>query len=265
MQEPQEILKIGNVTFQTIFGDIRNLRADAGVQPSGTSPEGHPMQASPWVIASDVAGSIAKALTAHYPFQLGDVIVTTAGNLDLKYLFSAVVIDWGQQRASDHLLSDDVIISTARKCIEIAVALRLKSIAFTPWGTRIGAMEAARITALMIQAITAELQVKSGNIEFVYLISNDPEHYQWFVDRAFVFQVMFNQLAQIHHEIGELNISRQDREHIFKLLANLQNNIVIYNEIIGGDKITTGNITDSAGVAVGREAQSAVAGNNDHG
>jgi O-acetyl-ADP-ribose deacetylase (regulator of RNase III) len=250
MKEALEILKVGKVAFKAINGDIRDLQADALVQPSGTSSVGQPMQASPWVIVSDADGSITKALSVHQPFQLGDVIVTPAGALKAKYLFSAIVIDWAHQDPFAQLLSDKIVTSTARKCIEVALALGIKSIAFTPWGTRVRATEASHVTALLIQSIASVLQTRSGNLEIVYLISREYEHYQWFLDRAFVFQIMFDQVAQFHRAINDLNLPQDASERLVRLLSNLQNN-VLSNVNIFLDK--SQQINQSGGVSLQSE------------
>jgi O-acetyl-ADP-ribose deacetylase (regulator of RNase III) len=246
--------KVGKVTLQPILDDITQLQADALVQPSGTSPEGVPVQASPWVVAADRDGSIERALNHFSPLHLGDVIVTPPGLLNAKYLFSAVVLDWGHQHPSGQLIIDDVVVSAAQKCISIAAALDLKTIAFTPWGTRVGALEASHVTAIMAQAVVTALQARPGKLEVVYLISRDPQHYQWFVDRVFMFRIMFEQIMRIQNEVESLHITQQDREHILELLGNLQHNIVVYNEFVGGDKITSGDITGATGIAIGRHS-----------
>ena len=225
VDEGDALLKIGRVSIRSMLGDVRDLEVDALVQPSGTSPQGHAMQASPWVIEADRDGSIFKALRAHHPFKLGEVIVTSAGSLKAKYLFSAVVIDWGHQGTDDRLLCSKIVTSTARRCIEIAAALRIKSIAFTPWGTRVGTIEAPQVTALLVQAIASALQEATEALESVYLISNNEEHYKWFVDRAFMFTVMFGQILQIRDEIDKLGLSRTVNERIEGLLGNLQHNL----------------------------------------
>jgi len=224
--EATDILKIGKVTFKAVAGDIRDLQADVMVQPSGTSLAHQPMQASPWVIDSDVDGSITKALSVHQPFQLGDVIVTSAGTLKSKYLFSAVVIDWAHQNSSDTILSDKTVMSTAAKCIDIALALGIKSIAFTPWGTRVNVTEVSHVTALLLQSIASALQSRSGNLECVFLISRDPEHYKWFVDRAFVFQLTLDEVARFGRAINDLNLPQDTAASLIRLLGNLQHNVL---------------------------------------
>lgn len=247
-----ELLKIGGVTLRAVLTDIADIHVDAIVHPSGISAYEDTIELSPWVRDADPNEAISSAMRSHLPFKLGDVIVTPAGDLKTKYLISAIVMDW--KNLNSELLSERVAADAVHKCVKLAVALQLKSIAFTPWGTRTGAGIPARIIAIMLQAITAEIQADAGGLECIYLISNNPEHLQWFVDRAFVFQVMFSQLTEVHRGISELNLPEQTNERIFKLLANLQNNTFI--DIIGGDKITTGNISDSKGLAIGREASS---------
>jgi O-acetyl-ADP-ribose deacetylase (regulator of RNase III) len=261
MSERNPLLKIGQVSFCAVRGDITDLEADALVQPSGTSRGGHPVQVSPWVIAADVDGSIAKALHAHHPFKLGDVIITSAGHSKAKYLFSAVVIDWGHQRSESELLSPEVVTSTATRCVEIAAAMHLKSIAFTPWGTRVGAIEASHVTALLVQAIAFAVQDHTEDLRFVYFVSNNEQHYQWFVDRTFMFDVMFQQIVQIRQELSNLNLSVDVSARLTELLGNLQHNLKStvnifldqsQNVATGGGAFVDGNVT-AGGAVVGRD------------
>lgn len=264
----QDVLKIGSVIFRAGYGNIREIEADAFVQPSGTSAPGGPMQASPWVIEANKDGQITAALSAHYPFQLGQVIVTSAGDLKAKYLLSAVVIDWerwGDSAAHQDLLVDEVIVSTARKCIEIALALDLESIVFTPWGTRIGAAEASRSTALLIQAMAGTLQTQAGKLKTVYLVSNQKEHYDWFIDRGYVFQVMFDQINQFRKQVSALDLSPHNQEELTTWLNNLQSNVLSNVNVFldqsqrfnqsGGINVTADKV-DVAGDVTGRDKMS---------
>lgn len=230
---------VGKTTLMPLLADITTLQADALVQPSGTSPEQDllVLQASPWVIKADTTGAIAEALAPHAPLQLGTVVVTTAGATKAKYLLHAVVIDWARQHPSKLLVVNEVITAMAKRCIEIATALQMRSIAFTAWGTRTAGGKANQITALMMQAIVAQLQEQPSSLETVYLVSNNHEHYQWFVDRAFVFHVLSEQVAQVRKEIRDLDIPQERRRQLLSLLDNLQNNVVVYNQIVNGDKI----------------------------
>jgi O-acetyl-ADP-ribose deacetylase (regulator of RNase III) len=197
---------------------------------------------------------IAEGLKAHIPLQLNDVIITGAGTLQAKYLFSAVIIDWANQSGSGQLISEANVITTARKCISIAAAMGLHSIAFTPWGTRIGAIEAAEITAILIQSIISELDANPGNLKEVFLVSNQPEHYQWFIDRAFVFNIIYTQVEKIREQVGKLSLPKSERKRLLEMLDNLSDTVFVINENIAGDKITVGNISDSTAIAVGKQS-----------
>ena len=230
---------VGSTRLIPLLADITTLQADALVQPAGTSPAGESMvfQASPWVISADPDNTIARALSPHVPLQLGAVIITPPGALHARYLLHAVVIDWAGQHPTHQLIIDDVVSAAARKCIEVATALNLKSIAFTPWGTQAAGEAADRVTAIMMHAIVTQLQEQPSTLETVYLVSNVHAHYQWFVDRAFVFHLLFEQMARVKDEIRGLDIPQERRQHLLSLLDNLQQNVVVYNEIVSGDKI----------------------------
>ena len=246
--------KVGNVTLRPVQIDIKTLQADALVQPSGTSKPGWPMQAAPWVIEADGDGSITQALSYHAPFTLGDVIITLPGpHLKARYLFHAVVVDWALEHPSKKLIIDSIVTSVAQKCISVAAALGLKSIAFTPSGTRIGAVEPAHITALLVQAVIAALQAEAGDLETVYLVSRDPEHFQWFVDRTFAFRIILDQLRQASDAIAALDIPDRSRENILAALQNAQRNVIVYTEVFSGAKYQV-SIEEGRGVVIGDEA-----------
>lgn len=173
--------------------------------------------------------------------------------LKTKYIFHAVVVDWAHQDPSGQLIVDRVVTSVAQKCIAVAAALGLTSIAFTPWGTRIGAVEPARITALLVQAIAKALQTESGKLDTVYLVSRNREHFQWFVDRTFVFRIVLDELAQISDTIASLDIPESAREKILTALQNAQRNVVVYNEIFGGAKYNV-SVEQGKGIVVGDQA-----------
>lgn len=257
MSKPNHSFQVGSVNLIPMLGDITQLEVDALIPPAGTSSYENLFiyQASPWVRNIDRDGLIEQALITHAPLELGRVIVTPAYHLSAKYLFHAIVVDWADTNSPRKLVKPEIVESAARICIELAAALGLKSIAFTPWGTRVERQSAAQVTAVMLQAITAQLHQTSGVLESIYLISNNPEHYQWFVDRTFVFHLLSEQVNEIQDSISELDIPEPSRKHLSELLNNLQDNVVVYNEIVGGDKITIGDITDADGIAVGREAE----------
>jgi O-acetyl-ADP-ribose deacetylase (regulator of RNase III) len=244
---------VGGVKLLPMLGDITKLKADAVVQSGGTSVD-QEIHLSSWAFQAGEK-ELGAALSRHAPMQLGDVIVSHAGALPARYLFTAIVLDWGRQHPANRLIIDEVITSAASKCIHVATALGLKSIAFTPWGTRVTGRRASEITALMVNAIVSQILDDAGSLERVYLVSHSRKHYEWFVDRAFVFEMLLGQVSQIRQVLDELDIPSAQREHLRSLMDNVRHNVVNYIEIVRGDKTTVGDIKDSEGIAVGTEAK----------
>ncbi|MFN2125137.1 MAG: hypothetical protein ACK2U0_07510 [Candidatus Promineifilaceae bacterium] len=151
-----------------------------------------------------------------------------------------------------------MVVKAAQKCIAIAASLSIRSIAFLPWGTRVGASEAAHITALMIQALASALKYNAGNLEQVYLVSKNEIHYQWFVDRAFLFHLMNSQINDIREQIRSLDLSSDVQRRILDSLGNLSQTFIFANEVIGHDKISMGDIHDASGITLGAKSAAVV-------
>lgn len=257
MSDSQEAFLIGNVRIKPKHTDILKLKADALVINIPTTQKDKKPKTG-WFRQIERSGTKKKAivqeLIKHAPLQLGNVIVSGTGNLNAGYLFCAVISELSDGDSENHIITDDVVVAAARKCIKIAVALELKSIAFTPWGTTIGATEAAHVTAIMANAIFSELQANPGSLEIVYLTSKNKEHYQWFADRVSIFKLLSDQVSQIRQEIEATDIPTTQREHLIKMVKNLQTKVVVYNKTVGGNITKVGQISDSKGVAIGKES-----------
>ena len=263
MPQADDGFLIGGVRLLPMLGDITKLEADAVVQSGGTSVKDE-IHLSSWVFQAGQK-ELGAALSRHAPMQLGEVIVSHAGALSARYLFTAIVIDWGRQHPSNSLIVDEVITSVAQRCIRIATALGLKSIAFTPWGTRVTGRQASEITALMVNAIISQILDEAGSLERVYLVSHRKKHYEWFVDRAFVFEMLLGQVSQMNQILEELDIPAAQQERLRTLMDNMRHNMAISIEIVGGDKTTVGNITGSRGIAVGTKAEAKAGGSEGNG
>lgn len=254
-----KVFEIGSTRLQPVFGDITTLNAEALVQPAGTSPgkESFYFQASPWVIKADTDGSIRADLARHAPLEIGQVIVTTAGELPARYLLHAVVVNWShlsqvrqgeahraafapEHNKSDavyELVADAAIDNAARQCIRIANALKLSSIAFTPWGTSAADKEIAHSTAIMLQAIVVQLQQQPTSLKTVFLISNHTAHYESFLDRSFIFGLFARQMERVRAEIQHLRVSPQELEKLASTIAQAQQSVITnYNQYVTVEK-----------------------------
>jgi O-acetyl-ADP-ribose deacetylase (regulator of RNase III) len=94
------------------------------------------------------------------PLSLGEVAVTTAGNLRARKIFHAVVIDFDESEG----LSDKVIQRLVHTCMKKANRYRFKSIAFPLLGTGAGGLPAKAVWEIMLGQIISDLSDKNQNI-----------------------------------------------------------------------------------------------------
>lgn len=110
----------------------------------------------------------------------------------------------------------------------------------------------------MIQALASALKYNAGNLEQVYLVSKNEIHYQWFVDRAFLFHLMNSQINDIREQIRSLDLSSDVQRRILDSLGNLSQTFIFANEVIGHDKISMGDIHDASGITLGAKSAAVV-------
>jgi len=90
--------------------------------------------------------------------KLGEAVSTCAGNLPCQYVIHTAILDMYdfnslfllkiKQRTSDNVLRNATISS-----LQIADKLKIKSIAYSPMGTGIGAMKMEKCVNIMLQEI----------------------------------------------------------------------------------------------------------------
>lgn len=256
-QEESEGYKLGRVQVKPYLGEITELKVEALVQSTGTPTALRPVSMSQWVREAEIKGEIAAELQRHAPLTLGDVIVTSAGRLPARYLLHAVVIDWASGRGPAQLMNDSIVMTTAKKCVSLAAMLGVKSLAFTPWGTAIKAYKPDYATTLMVAAILQAVRNEPGELETVYLVSNEEEHYQWFVDRVLVFRILAEQMEVFSKAIAGLDMPAYQRERVMSVVQNVQNNVMIalFEDFVAGSKYET-TIPEAKGIAIGDGASS---------
>ncbi len=124
----QRTYAFGSSTLNLVFGDITTSTADAIV-----SSDNYLL-----TMGGGVSAAIRRAggeailvdATKRIPAKLGDVIVTTAGNLPAAYVFHAVTID-GDGPAED---TSAVLEGAVRRSFNLMDTLALESIAFSAIG-----------------------------------------------------------------------------------------------------------------------------------
>jgi O-acetyl-ADP-ribose deacetylase (regulator of RNase III) len=120
---------IGDATFAVTYSDITSVSADALVSSDDNYLSmGGGVSAA---IARGAGPALIVDARKHIPLRLGDVVVTSAGELAAKYVFHGVTIDRTCMAPAD----TDTIRRITRKCLELAVVLGVREIAFPALGT----------------------------------------------------------------------------------------------------------------------------------
>lgn len=149
------IHRIGNSEVKVISGDICESKCEVIVSSddSRLSQGGGVSRAIALAGGKDIRRQIAN-LT---PVDLGDVAVTTAGNLPQKYIFHAVTIDLEKSRVIDEALQDFIVRNSVRRCFQLTSVLKLSSIAFPIVGAGVAGIPAERAGRRMAEIFAEEL------------------------------------------------------------------------------------------------------------
>jgi O-acetyl-ADP-ribose deacetylase (regulator of RNase III) len=148
--------RINETTLSVVYDSITKVRADALVSSDdnylsmgGGVSEG--------ILNAAGAGLQAEA-RKHVPLKAGDVAVTSAGGLEAKYVFHAVMIDYDNM-----IFPDDAIVQRAtERCLKLADTLQLRSIAFPALGTGVGHFPFQRAAEVMTRTLTDRLSARSS-------------------------------------------------------------------------------------------------------
>lgn len=116
-----------------------------------------------WAILAKGGTMIQNDAKKHAPAQLGDVIVTTAGNLRQKYVFHCITIgdDGVKDASSDDGLQKFIIRRALDKCLKMMPLLGVKSIAFPAIGAGVANFSLEEIAICMADVITEFLYSSS--------------------------------------------------------------------------------------------------------
>lgn len=194
--------RINNSTVSLIFGDILETKADALVI-SGSI--GIPMRGGlPQHVRQKASDIVLIDAQKHPTAKLGDVIVTSAGNLSNKYLFQAVTVT-KYTKVLPHLSCEDnpkvyeyIIGHAISKSLRLLSAMELNSIAFPCLGLGMANMPmdaVAKITAKTICQFLCKTN-KSIMVE-IYI------HDSYDVYSKFDYIPFFEWLATYSHEFGK--------------------------------------------------------------
>ncbi len=165
--------KVGQADIILERGDITEYEVDAIVNAANDHL---------WMGAG-VAGAIKRKggtiieedAVRQGPVDVGDVVVTTAGNLPASYVIHAAVM--GQDLHS----SPDSVRRATLSVLRRAEDMRLQSLAFPAFGTGVGRMAPKDSAEAMVGAIRAHLaEVAVSSLRRVHLVLFQDDTYQAF-------------------------------------------------------------------------------------
>jgi len=166
-------VKVGQTEIVLERGDITDFEVDAIVNAANNHL---------WMGAG-VAGAIKRKggtiieeeAVRQGPIEVGDVVVTIAGNLNASYVIHAAVM--GQDLAS----SGDVVRRATRAVLRRAEEMRLQSLAFPAFGTGVGRMPPKESAEAMVGALRAHLaEVPASTLRRVHLVLFQDDTHQAF-------------------------------------------------------------------------------------
>lgn len=144
---------------------------------------------------------IARDARKNVPCQMGDVVVTSAGKLEAKYVFHAITIDWSQK---DEFTVEKSINSIIKKSLNVLSVLGLKSIAFPAIGTGAARYSLEDVAHFMSMAISEFLSNSDEELE-IYIYLMDRYGRRTAIDYIVFFEQFYRRMFTSGVDIAEVN------------------------------------------------------------
>ena len=166
-------VKLGPTDVFLERGDITEYEVDAIVNAANNELS---MGAGVAGAIKRKGGTIIEEDAVHQgPIEVGEVVVTTAGNLAANYVIHAAVM------GRDLRSSADLVRRATRACLRRAEELRLHSLALPAFGTGVGRMPPKESAEAMVGALRGHLaEYPASSLQRIYLVLFQDETYQAF-------------------------------------------------------------------------------------
>ena len=167
-------LKVGQATVAVERGDISLIEVDAVVNAANTT----------LAMGTGVAGALKKRggvvieeeAMRLGPVEVGEAVLTTAGNLVATHVIHAAVM------GTDLKTDPDTIGKTTRAVLALAVKHRLTSLALPALGTGVGHVPPPLSADAMLDAIMSHLKSGGSTLKRVVFVLYQDEAYRAFID-----------------------------------------------------------------------------------
>jgi O-acetyl-ADP-ribose deacetylase (regulator of RNase III) len=157
--DTMRLYRLGQSELALRFGDITTSQAQVLVSSDdyfltmggGVSAE----------IRKAGGNTISLDAAKQVPLEVGDVVVTSAGTLQARFIFHAVTLGPGGGRLS----TEAIIRKTTTKCLALLKPLGVSSIAFPAIGAGVAGFTIDDVAAYMAETIAADFTARSDRIE----------------------------------------------------------------------------------------------------
>ncbi|MEA1986641.1 MAG: macro domain-containing protein [Candidatus Marinimicrobia bacterium] len=171
-------VQIGNAKIEIIQGDIVKQEVDVIVNAGNNN----------FWMGSGVAGAIKKyggeqierEAIEKGPVEVGEVVVTEAGNLNFKKIIHSAVM--GQ----DLITNEKIIKIATENSLKKADEMNMKSLAFPAFGTGVGKFNLYKCAEIMLNA-TIDFLLKSSSVKLVKFVLFSEKAYDIFLEELDTF------------------------------------------------------------------------------
>jgi len=164
--------KVGQTEISIIQGDLTEVEVDAIVNAANSTLS----------MGAGVAGAIKKKggviieeeATRLGPIEVGEAVITTAGNLDATYVLHAAAM--GEDRKTDK----QKIAQATRSTLRLADEHKLTSIAFPALGTGVGGFPVAEAAEAMLTMLLQHFTAGPTTLQKVIFVLYQDDAYRVF-------------------------------------------------------------------------------------
>jgi O-acetyl-ADP-ribose deacetylase (regulator of RNase III) len=193
--------RINDAIFGVQYGDITTCKA--GIIVSSDDNYLTMGGGVSYAIAQAAGSPMIAEARKQLPLKLADVAVTSSGNLDCRYIFHAVTIDHDTGGHADA----GIIRAMTRRCLELAVTLRGKSIVFPALGTGVARFPFQQCAEAMVGAIVEGLEkggLERAAITLYELGGADVSSLNLFYERAVALASVASGKKGLYQDLEEL-------------------------------------------------------------
>jgi O-acetyl-ADP-ribose deacetylase (regulator of RNase III) len=166
-------VRLGQTDIYLERGDITEYEVDAIVNAANSKLS---MGAGVASAIKRKGGTIVEEDAVRQgPIEVGDVVVTTAGNLPANYVIHAAVMGADLRATADH------VRRATLNALRRAEDLRLHTLAFPAFGTGVGRMAPQEAADAMVGALRAHLaEARESSLRRIHLVLFQDDTYQAF-------------------------------------------------------------------------------------